>query len=433
MKVIVGALKKGQRAWAEKSLDERIGCLARFGRLLEENREDLAKTLTLEVGKPIRESRNEVNGALYRVRYFIEHSKKYLEPKILNEASGVRELLIYEPLGVVAHISAWNYPYLIAMNVLPPALIGGNAVLYKPSEYSTLSGLQIVRCLHEAGIPKDVLQTVVGGGSVGKALLALPLDGYFFTGSYKTGQSIAKALRDRLVPVTLELGGKDPLYIADDIENVTKVAASAVEGSFYNCGQSCCAVERIYVHRRIYKSFVRAFVEETKKIKMGDPMDERTTLGPVTRPMHLKFLSHQVKDALKRGARLLLGGKPVLGKGAFFEPTVLVKVDHSMSLMKDETFGPVIGIQKVRDDDDAIRLMQDTEYGLTAAIYSKSEDRAKSILQKLDVGTGYWNCCDRVTPFLPWSGRRRSGLGVTLSQQGIHAFVRSKGYHLKSC
>lgn len=425
-----GILREGQKAWGRRTLAQRIARLKKYGRLLEKNKEELSRDLTLEVGKPLREACNEINGAISRLQFFLSHSKKWLSPERVHQTSGMKELLVFEPLGVTAHISAWNYPYLIATNVLVPALIAGNAVLYKPSEFSTLAGLHMQRLLRQAGVPPDVFQAVVGGGGQGKALVDLPLDGYFFTGSCRTGQSIAKALSGRRVPITLEMGGKDPLYVTEDIKDVDRVAAGAVEGSFYNGGQSCCAVERIYVHQKIYDAFVRAFLREVKKLRPGDPLREGTTLGPVTRRAHLAALTAQVKDAVRRGATLLAGGRPITGPGFFFEPTVLVKVNHTMRVMREETFGPVIGIQKVRNDEEALSLMKDTPYGLTASVYSRSEKRARRILEKLDVGTGYWNCCDRVSPFLPWSGRKNSGCGVTLSYLGIRAFVKPKAYLL---
>ncbi|HSA58668.1 MAG TPA: aldehyde dehydrogenase family protein [bacterium] len=428
------SLREGQKAWAARPLKERIGLLDAFGGLLGRNKEELAKTLSLEIGKPIRESRNEIDGAMGRVRYFVENSEKWLSPETVNESPGVqvtREVLAFEPLGVIANISAWNYPYLIAMNVIVPALIAGNAVLYKPSEFSTLTGQYIQHLLFKAGVPEDAFQAVIGAAAAGQALLKLPLDGFFFTGSYKIGRSIAQSLAGRMIPVVLELGGKDPLYVADDVD-VEKAAAMAAEGAFYNAGQSCCAVERIYVHEKIHDAFLEALVAETRKLKLGDPLEEATTLGPVTREAHLKVLEGQVWDAVARGAALKTGGHAMDVPGNFFEPTVLAEVDHTMSVMKEETFGPVIGIQKVKDDEEALRLMADTEYGLTAAVFSKSEERAKAILEKLDVGTGYWNCYDRVSPWLPWSGRRNSGMGTTLSYLGIHAFVKTKGYHLRA-
>lgn len=421
-----------QKNWASLELKDRVACLKNFMDLLEKNTTELAKTLTTEVGKPLREAQNELNGARSRVRYFVEHAEKYLKTSPVNENAGLSEEISYDPLGVVANISAWNYPYLVAMNVIVPALIGGNAVLYKPSEFATLTGLAIERLLHEAGVPKDVFQAIIGDGVVGQFLCELPLDGYFFTGSYKTGQAIAKAVTDKLVPLGLELGGKDPLYVMDDVSDVAQVAAAAVEGSFYNNGQSCCAVERIYVHEKIHDDFVRLFVNEAKKLKVGDPLDPATTQGPLTRAAQVAVLQNQVDEAVSLGARLLLGGKRIKGHGYFFEPTVLVNVNHQMSLMREESFGPVIGIQKVKNDNEALALMNNTEYGLTAAVYGRDEKRARKILSRVNAGTAYFNCCDRVSPYLPWAGRGHSGLGATLSHHGIYAFVRPKGWHVRA-
>lgn len=426
------AAKKAQKNWAAISLSKRISCIQAFCDLLEKSRDRLANTLTQEMGKPLKESFNEINGARTRIQFFIEHSAQVLAPKTTKEDGTMTEVIKFEPLGVVANISAWNYPYLVGVNVFIPALIGGNAVLYKPSELTALTGLHIRDLLWEAGIPKEVFQVVLGEGSfAGKELLNLNCDGYFFTGSYGTGKLIAEAAAGKMVPIGLELGGKDPLYVADDVIDIAQVASAAVEGAFYNNGQSCCAVERIYVHEKIYEPFVAAFVNEVKKLKVGDPFDAATTQGSLAQSSHVAFLESQVKDALDKGAQLLLGGKKCARSGAFFEPTVLVNVNHRMALMKEETFGPLIGIQKVKDDDDAIALMNDTEFGLTAAVYSSNEDRAKNILEQINAGTCYWNCCDRVSPYLPWSGRKHSGLGATLSFLGIQAFVKPKGYHLR--
>jgi len=273
---------------------------------------------------------------------------------------------------------------------------------------------------------------VIGSKGVGEILLASPFDGYFFTGSYFTGKHIAQAVAHKLVPVGLELGGKDPLYVTDEIENIKNVAASVVEGCFYNNGQSCCAVERVYVHEKVYDAFLQNFIEETQKLKAGDPLDPKFSQGAITRSVHLEFLSAQVNDALSKGAKLMIGGKKGGSSGAFFEPTVLVNVNHSMRIMKEETFGPVIGIQKVKNDEEATQLMQDCEYGLTAAVYSQNLGRAKSILAKVDAGTSYINCCDRVSPYLPWSGRKNSGLGSTLSFLGILAFTKPRAWHIRS-
>jgi acyl-CoA reductase-like NAD-dependent aldehyde dehydrogenase len=420
-----------QRAWASTPLDKRIACIQKFYTLLDEQKDELAKTLTSEMGKPLQQSYNELNGARSRIKYFIEHAAKYLAEEWIVPDGTTKEKIVYEPLGVIANISAWNYPYLVGVNVFIPALIGGNAVLYKPSEYATLTGLHIERLLHLAGIPTDCFISVTGKGNVGEYLLNLPLNGYYFTGSYRTGKYIAEKVAAKLVPCQLELGGKDPLYVMDDVEDIEKVAGAALEGVVYNNGQSCCAVERIYVHEKIYDQFVASYFEQAKKMKLGDPMDKTTDIGPLSRKEQLEFLSTQVNDAVSKGATVLLGGNAAQHKGYYFEPTVLTKVNHTMKLMTEESFGPVTGIQRVTSDEEAVQLMQDTEYGLTAAVYSKSFERAEAVMKQMNTGTVYWNCCDRVSATLPWSGRKHSGLGSTLSYQGIRAFVQPKAYHIR--
>jgi len=424
-------VKKGQQQWALVPLKERIACISRFCELLNEEKDALAYTLTAEMGKPLWQALNELAGAQSRIRFFIENSEKWLADEWITEEGATREKIAYEPLGVIGNISAWNYPYLVGVNVFVPALIGGNGVLYKPSEFATLTGMHIQRLLYKSGIPEDVFALVTGKAEAGQALLDLPLDGYFFTGSFKTGRYIASQTASRLVPVQLELGGKDPLYVADDVENIQQVAEAALEGAMYNNGQSCCAVERIYVHENIYDDFVEFFSAAAKKMKTGDPLEEGTEIGPLSRKEQQAFLSDQVNDAVSKGGKLVTGGRAIEGKGYFFEPTVIVHADHTMKLMTEESFGPVIGIQKVSSDEEALKWMQDTPYGLTAAVYSKEEERAHRLFSRLNTGTVYWNCCDRVSAGLPWSGRKNSGLGATLSHQGIRAFVQPKAYHLR--
>lgn len=424
-------LKHAQKQWAKVSLDERIERITQFHRLIDVQKDELAKTLTSEMGKPLQQSYNELNGARTRLQFFLNHSKKYLSDEWITTEGNTKEKIVYEPLGVIANISAWNYPYLVGINVFIPALIAGNAVFYKPSEYTTLTGQHIQRLLQEAGVPENIFQLAIGKGNVGEYLLSLPLDGYYFTGSYRTGKYIAEKVSPKLVPFQVELGGKDPLYVMDDIEDIEKVAAAALEGAVYNNGQSCCAVERIYVHENIYDQFVRSYTEQAKKMKLGDPFKTETDIGPLARKEQRQFLLNQIEDAKNKGAKVLYGGNTPQMKGYFIEPAVLVDVDHSMKIMTEESFGPVVGIQKVKDDDEAVQLMQDTEYGLTAAVYSKSYERAEAVMQQMDTGTVYWNCCDRVSAYLPWSGRRHSGLGSTLSFAGIRAFVQPKAYHLR--
>lgn len=420
-----------QPEWAAQPLADRVAMLERFRELLQEDAENLANTLSSEVGKPLAQSRNEIRGACHRIQWLCKNAARYLSEELMWEEAGLQEKIVYEPLGVVANISAWNYPYLVGVNVIVPALLAGNCVLYKPSEYATLTGLAIVDKLRAAGLPESVFHCITGGAPAGEALLELPLDGYFFTGSYRTGQYIYERVSKKMVPCQCELGGKDPLYVADDVADVAAVAAATADGAFYNNGQSCCAVERIYVQESIASAYIDAFVKEVRSWKIGAPTEEGIYIGPLTRPQQLELLEAQVRDALNKGARLLAGGHRLPGPGHFFEPTVLVDVTNDMRVMQEESFGPIIGIMKVQDDAEAIQWMQDTEYGLTAAVYSSSEARATAILQAINAGTGYWNCCDRVSPALPWSGRKNSGFGATLSHAGLRAFTRPKAYHLR--
>ena len=425
--------RAAQPAWAATPIRKRIDAIRAFRDRITTRHEELAQTLTAEVGKPIRQSRNELNGLLGRIDFFVAEAAKVLrEEKVYADAKqGLEERISHEPLGVIANISAWNYPYFVGGNVIVPALIAGNAVLYKPSEFATLTGLAIAEMLVEAGVPEDVFIPIVGGGAAGAALLKQPVDGVFFTGSYATGAKIGASAGRKMIKVQLELGGKDPVYVCDDVD-VATAAAGIADGAFYNTGQSCCSVERIYVHEKIHDAFVAAFVAEVKGYKIGDPTAESTYIGAITRRPQLDILKRQVTDAKKRGARLLVGGSTIAQKGNWFEPTVFTDVNHKMALMKDESFGPIIGIQKVADDAEAVALMNDSEYGLTAGVYTPDEKRARRLLAQVHAGSVYWNCCDRVSPRLPWSGVGHSGIGLTLSTYGIQTFTRPKAWHLRT-
>ncbi len=424
-------LRQGQVAWSRKPLEERVATLKKFAELLTKNIELLAAVLTSEVGKPLQQSRNEVNGACARIKWLTDNAIKYLSDETMVDEKGLKEKISYEPLGVVCNISAWNYPYLVGVNVFVPALLAGNAVMYKPSEYSSLTGLEIEKLLKEAGVTDNAFQVAIGAKEIGEILLDLPFDGYFFTGSYKTGKYIYERVAPKMVPCQCELGGKDPLYVADDIADVKSVAAGTADGAFYNNGQSCCALERIYVHEKIYDQYIDEFVKELKTWKLGSPTEAGVYFGPLTRKDQLQVLQNQIDEAVANGAKALTGGKRISGKGYYFEPTVLVNVTNSMRVMQEESFGPVIGIMKVKDDTEATTLMQDTEYGLTAAVYSASQQRAENILHEINAGTGYWNCCDRVSAAVPWSGRKHSGFGSTLSHAGLRAFTKPKAFHLR--
>ncbi|HEV8512541.1 MAG TPA: aldehyde dehydrogenase family protein, partial [Cyclobacteriaceae bacterium] len=375
-------LKSAQPEWSKVLLEKRVSILQRFAELLKSNIESLALTLTSEVGKPLQQSRNEINGAGARIQWLTENAAKYLSDETMVQQPGLIEKIAYEPLGVIANISAWNYPYLVGVNVFVPALLAGNAVMYKPSEYSSLTGLEIEKLLKQAGVPSSVFHVAIGAKNVGEILLNTSFDGYFFTGSYKTGKYIYEKVASKMVPCQCELGGKDPLYVTDDVADIKSVAVGTADGAFYNNGQSCCAVERIYVHEKVYDRYVEEFVKEVKTWKIGKPTEEGVYIGALSRKEQASFLKQQVDEAAQKGAKILLGGKPISGKGFYFEPTVLVDVNHSMSAMREESFGPVIGIMKVKDDAEAVALMNDTEYGLTSAVYSTSEQRAENILRQ---------------------------------------------------
>ena len=427
-----------QPVWAAKPLAERIEAIKKFRNFLVEQADSLAATLTAETGKPITQAKNEILGTPPRIDFFVENVAKviatqqvYQDPWQSIPGSGrLEEFISYEPLGVIANISAWNYPYFVGSNVFIPALLTGNAVVYKPSEIATMTGLAIATLLHKAGIPPDIFIPIIGTGLVGATLLKQSIDGVFFTGSYPTGQSIATAVAPKLIKLQLELGGKDPAYVCNDVD-ATSVAVGLADGAFYNNGQSCCAVERIYVHTDVYEPFVEKFVQTVQEFKLGVPTNAETYLGPLSRKRQVSIIAQLLQDALAKGAQLLCGGRPLDGPGWYFAPTVLSDVTHEMTVMREETFGPVIGVQRVSGDDEAVALMQDTDYGLTAAVYSSQRERAVGILEQVSSGSAYWNCCDRVSPRLPWTGRGHSGIGSTLSTLGISTFLQPRGWHLK--
>ena len=422
------AARLAQPAWREKSLRERADCIRRFRELLVRDSEILANLLTSEMGKPITQSRNELKGTLGRIDYFLQTVEATIAPERVYSEAGLDEIISYEPLGVIANISAWNYPYFVGCNVFIPALLCGNAVLYKPSEITSRTGLAIEERLIEAGVPSEVFACVSGDGSAGASLIEQPVDGIFFTGSFKTGKRIAETIAGRMIRVQMELGGKDPVYVCEDVD-LESTVASVADGAFYNAGQSCCSVERIYVHESIYEAFIRLFKETVGGFVMGDPFDEKTYIGPLARPAQIPFLQNQIADAVSKGGRLILGGLSA-GSG-YFQPTIIADAHSRMAIMQEETFGPMIGIQKVSGDAEALSLMNDTEYGLTAGVYTRDRERARKLLDQVNSGTGYWNCCDRVSPRLPWSGRKNSGIGSTLSRIGILAFAQPKAFHMR--
>ena len=297
-------LKEGLEEWGQAPLSAKLKIISKWIELLKIEQEELAKIMTLETGKPISQSRGEIAAARKKTQFFIDHSEQWLSGQKINQDGNTAEELSFEPMGVIANISAWNYPYLVGVNIFIPALLAGNVVLYKPSEFAALTGLAITRLLHKAGIPESVFQCAIGGGEIGKAICDMNLDGYYFTGSRATGLKIASQVGGRPVPMILELGGKDPLYVADDVSDVALAANNACDGAFYNAGQSCCAVERIYVHEKIHDEFVEVLCNAVKNFKWGKPMEEDNNLGAITRPQQIDVLLSQIKDAVDKGATL---------------------------------------------------------------------------------------------------------------------------------
>ena len=427
----MAAARTAQTAWAAVSLADRIAVVERFGELVGAQADELAAVLTAETGKPISQSAGELGAVLGRIDFFTDRVTDALAIAQVGDDGATVEMIAREPLGVVANISAWNYPWFVGTNVFVPALLAGNAVLYKPSEYATLTGLAMGRLMAEAGLPDGLFTVVVGGGDVGALLLDLDVNAVAFTGSYPTGRRIAETMASRLIAVQLELGGKDPVYVTDNVD-VAAAAETLVEGAFYNNGQSCCAVERLYVHADVFDEFVDRYVAEVQGYTLGDPTDPDTFFGPLARPQHADVLTAQIDQAVAAGAVVRTGGHVIeRDGGVWFAPTVLTGVTDDMAVMRDETFGPVIGIARVDSDDEAVARMNDTSYGLTAGVFCADEDRAVPLLGRLDAGSAYFNCCDRVSPRLPWSGRHNSGIGLTLSVEGIVAFTQPKAYHLR--
>jgi acyl-CoA reductase-like NAD-dependent aldehyde dehydrogenase len=424
--------RSAQPAWAATPLDVRLETIKRFRDLIAANKQDLALTLTRETGKPVSQAKNELSAMAGRLDFFLSKTPAVLAEEVVWHADNgsLDEVIAHEPLGVIANVSAWNYPWFVGSNVFVPALLTGNTVLYKPSEHATLTGRAIERLLHEAGVPKDAFIAVVGGGSVGAAVVEQPVDGVFFTGSYQTGRRIAKSVAERMIRLQLELGGKDPTYVTDDVD--VKVAAeSLADGAMYNAGQSCCAVERLYVHRSVEQSFLDALAGVVRGFQLGDPTDAATYLGPLAREEQLGVLDAQVADAVAKGARVLTGGKRADRPGYYYEPTVIAGATNQMRLMREESFGPIVGVAAVSSDEEAIEAMNDTEYGLTAGVYSRDRARAERVLARVNAGSVYINACDRVSPRLPWTGRKHSGIGSTLSTYGIRAFLQPKAWHKK--
>ncbi|KAI0304764.1 succinate semialdehyde dehydrogenase [Russula brevipes] len=434
--------------WARVPLKGRLAIGAKFVDEFQKLSDEIPLELTLQMGRPVSQNAGEINGTIERAKYMLSIAETSLADVGLQDTDkpGFRRFIRRTPLGVVLVIAPWNYPYLTMINSVLPAIIAGNSVLLKPSPQTPLTAERFALALHRAGLPESILQVLHLSPTLATFAIQHPLvDFVSFTGSVAGGRSVEKAAVEApgFKGVALELGGKDPAYVRLDAD-LAYTAAELVDGAFFNSGQSCCAIERIYVHESVYDSFVSKFVDIVKTYRLGDPTKLETNMGPVVNPAHAQRIRKQVQDAIEAGAKALipedLFATPEIGNlegTAYVAPQVLVDVNHTMEVMMVETFGPVIGIQKVSNDDEAVRLMNDSPYGLTASVWTNAETNPESqnaflkLVDELHTGTVFLNRCDYLDPALAWTGVKNSGRGVSLSKFGYDQLTRAKSVHMK--
>jgi acyl-CoA reductase-like NAD-dependent aldehyde dehydrogenase len=431
----LAAARRAQPAWRGAPVTERAALVERFCQALLAKRDEIGAELTRQMGRPIRYSPFEVDRLVERARYMASVAEEALRDLALEPKEGFTRLIRRDPLGVVFVIAPWNYPYLTAVNSVVPALLAGNAVILKHSAQTPLCAERFGEAFRAAGLPDGLFHVLhLSHADTERVIQSPAVDFVAFTGSVDAGHSVQRAASARFIGTGLELGGKDPAYVRHDA-NLDHAVENLVDGAFFNSGQSCCGIERIYVHASLYDRFVEGYVALTKGYRLGDPLDPETTLGPMVRASAAEFVRGQIADAVKAGAKLLVdpcsfpndrSGSPYLGPG------VLVDVSHSMRLMTEESFGPVIGIQRVASDEEAIRWMNDSAFGLTAAIWTSDEKAALEIGDRIETGTFFMNRCDYLDPGLAWTGVKDSGRGCTLSRLGYEQLTRPKSFHLRT-
>jgi len=435
---IAQALTRAVRAgevWRDVPVAERAEVCARAVDAVVAARDDIAGEITWQMGRPIRYSPAEVGGFEKRARHMIAIAPEALADIGIGDREGFTRFIRRQPLGVVFTVAPWNYPYLTSVNSVIPALMAGNAVILKHSAQTPLAAERYAEAFDSADLPTGVFQFLhLNHPSTAKVIRAPEVDFVAFTGSVGGGEMVEAAAHGRFIGVGLELGGKDPAYVRADAD-LDFAVENLVDGAFFNCGQSCCGIERLYVHERVYDSFVGGFADLVGQYKLGDPTDPETTLGPMVRAEAADFVRAQTSDAISAGAKALIdpSGFDADGEGTpYLAPQVLTGVDHSMSVMTEESFGPVVGIMKVGSDDEAVDLMNDSRFGLTASIWTADETAAVAIGGRVDTGTWYQNRCDFLDPALAWTGVKLSGRGCTLSALGYEALTRPKSFHLRT-
>jgi acyl-CoA reductase-like NAD-dependent aldehyde dehydrogenase len=425
---------RAQPAWARTPVSERAALCSRMVDAFVARRNEIAAEITRQMGRPIRYSPGEVDGFEERARHMISIAGEALAPIRLPDKPGFVRYIRRQPLGVAFVIAPWNYPYLTAVNAVVPAILAGNAVILKHSAQTPLCAERFDQAFRAAGLPEGVFEFLhLRHADTGQVIRDARIRQVCFTGSVPGGAMVERAAAGRFIGVGLELGGKDPAYVRADAD-LEHAATTAVDGAFFNSGQSCCGIERIYAHASIYEEFVERAVALVRQYRLGRPDDPATTLGPVVRPAAAEFIRGQVAEAVAAGATAHLepAAFPLDMPGsAYLAPQVLTGVHHGMRVMTEETFGPVVGIQRVGSDEEAVRLMNDSEYGLTAAVFTRDLEAGAAIGERVDTGTFFVNRCDYLDPALAWTGVKNSGRGCTLSQLGFDHLTRPQSFHLK--
>ena len=424
--------KAAQKGWAARSLSERIALVRQGVANLNAMKDRVVEELAWQMGRPTRFG-GEFGGVNARTDYMADIAEKTLAPVMIEDSDKFRRFLAREALGVVFIVAPWNYPYLTAINTLVPALIAGNAVILKHASQTLLVGERLADAFHAAGVPADVFQNVVLDHATTENLIAArAFDFVNFTGSVGGGQAMERAAAGTFTPMGLELGGKDPGYVRADA-NLEAAVDTLMDGAMFNSGQCCCGIERIYVHESLFDAFVEKSVAWVNALKLGSPFDAASTLGPMANSRFAKVVRDQIAEAVAQGAKPLINPAhfPADDGGAYLAPQILVNVTHDMRVMMEESFGPVVGIMKVKSDEEALRLMNDSPYGLTASIWTQDYDTAAALGAQIQTGTVFMNRADYLDPALCWTGCKDTGRGGSLSFLGFHSVTRPKSYHLK--
>lgn len=435
MAAVLERAARAKAAWRKVPIADRAALCTRFVDAFVSRKDAIAEEIAWQMGRPVAQCPGEVRGFEERARYMIDIAPEALADVQVGRKEGFTRFIRREPLGSVLVLAPWNYPYLTSVNAVVPAIMAGNVVVMKHASQTPLCAERYAEAFAASGAPEGLFQFVhCDHDVVARAIASPSVDYVCFTGSVPGGHAVYQAAAQRFIGVGLELGGKDPAYVRPDA-NFDHAVENLVDGAYFNSGQSCCGIERIYVHDALYDRFVEAFADLTRKYRLGNPLDAGTNLGPLVRTRAADFVRGQIRDAVAAGARALIDPRTFAAdrEGTpYLAPQVLVDVDHSMSVMREESFGPVVGIMRVESDEEAVRLMNDSEFGLTAAIWTSDTDAALAIGDRIETGTWFMNRCDYLDPALAWVGVKDSGRGCTLSRVGYEHLTRPKSFHLRT-